>query len=105
MSTILGAKNWIAVGAASALSLGVIAGDAASVANAIPLIENAPGMAVPGFGAVTDGGTGGDLDFRISSDSVISSAATASPVTPSPAALDESSLIEGCRASHANAPE
>ena len=43
-------KNWIAIGAASALSLGVVAGGAASVANAMPLIENATGLSVPGIG-------------------------------------------------------
>lgn len=81
-------KNWIAVGAASALSLGVIAGGAASVANAMPLIENATGLSVPGIGAVTDGGSGADLDFRVSSDSIVSPASTASPVTPSPASAE-----------------
>ena len=48
-------KNWIAIGAASVLGLGVAAGGAASIANAIPLIENATGLSVPGIGTVTDG--------------------------------------------------
>ena len=76
-------KNWIAVGAASALSLGVIAGGAASVANAMPLIENATGLSVPGIAAVTDDGTGADLDFRVSSDSIVSPACPAMTLAPS----------------------
>ncbi|MEN9620655.1 MAG: hypothetical protein RL499_848 [Actinomycetota bacterium] len=78
-------KNWIAVGAASALGLGVMAGGAASVANAMPLIENATGLSVPGIGTVNDDVERIELDFRVDSDSISSPASTSSPATPSPA--------------------
>lgn len=82
-------KNWIAVGAASALSLGVMAGGAVSVANAMPLIENATGLSVPGVGAVTDDGAEvTELDFSVSSDSIVSPASSSSPATPSPVSTD-----------------
>lgn len=78
-------KNWIAIGAASVLGLGVAAGGAASIANAIPLIENATGLSVPGIGTVTDGDDRIELDFRVDSDSISSPTSTSSPATPSPA--------------------
>jgi hypothetical protein len=85
-------KNWIAVGATSALSLGVVAGGAVSVANAMPLIENATGLAVPGVGTVTDDVDRIDLDFRVQSDSITSPASTNSPASltsaNTPASID-----------------
>jgi hypothetical protein len=42
-------KKWIAVGAASVLSLGALAGGAVSVANAMPLIGNGSQQSVPGI--------------------------------------------------------
>jgi len=79
-------KNWIAVGAAGALSLGVAAGGAASIANAMPLIENVSGLSVPGLTAVTDDdGGAADLDFTVESDSIVSPTSSPSPATPSPA--------------------
>lgn len=78
-------KNWIAVGAAGALSLGVAAGGAASIANAMPLIENVSGLSVPGLTTVTDDdGGSADLDFTVESDSIVSPTSSPSPATPSP---------------------
>lgn len=78
-------KNWIAVGAAGALSLGVAAGGAATVANAMPLIENVSGLSVPGLTTVTDDdGSSADLDFTVESDSIVSPTSSSSPATPSP---------------------
>jgi hypothetical protein len=78
-------KNWIAVGAAGALSLGVAAGGAASIANAMPLIENVSGLSVPGLTTVTDdNGGSADLDFTVESDSIVSPTSSPSPATPSP---------------------
>lgn len=78
-------KNWIAVGAAGALSLGVAAGGAATAANAMPLIENVSGLSVPGLTTVTDDdGSSADLDFTVESDSIVSPTSSSSPATPSP---------------------
>lgn len=75
-------KNWIAVGAAGALSLGVAAGGAASVANAMPLIETVSGLTVPGLTVVTDDDGTADLDFVVESDSIVSPTSSPSPVSP-----------------------
>lgn len=84
-NTNMDTKNWIAVGAAGALSLGVAAGGAASVANAMPLIETVSGLTVPGLTVVTDDDGTPELDFTVESDSIVSPASTPSPATPSPA--------------------
>lgn len=82
------AKNWIAIGAASALGLGVMAAGAVSTASALPLIAGATNLEVPGI-TVTDDvkGTGADLDFSVSSDSIVSPDPTSSP-SPEPTASD-----------------
>ncbi len=91
------AKNWIAVGAAGALSLGVVAAGAVSTANAIPLIAGSTNIGVPAIAVPGDDLKGTvPLDFSVSSDSIVSPepsstpsptttvspASAASPVTP-----------------------
>ena len=73
-------KTWIAVGAASALGLGVIAGGAVASANEMALTSD--DTTVPGLTS-TDSSTSGsaDVTFDISSDSVVSPA-VASVVSP-----------------------
>lgn len=75
-------KNWIAVGTASVLSIGVLASGAASVANAMPLIENVTGLSVPGVDSTQSGGESADVDFTVTSDSIVSPVSSDSPVTP-----------------------
>lgn len=78
------AKNWIAIGAASALGLGVMAAGAVTTANALPLVAGATNVDVPG---ITVGETvdtkGNALLFSVSSDSIMSPspASTPSPVS------------------------
>ena len=104
--TIMHAKNWIAIGAASALGLGVMAAGAVSTASALPLIAGATNLEVPGI-TVSDNakGTSADLDFSVSSDSIVSpdpvspasavSAASDSPVSPASAmsAMSPASVV------------
>ena len=74
-------KNWIAIGAASALSIGVLASGAATVANAMPLIENATGLSVPGIDSLQPGDGSADVDFSVTSDSIVSPASSDSPAS------------------------
>ena len=80
------AKNWIAIGAASALGLGVMAAGAVTTANALPLVAGATNLSVPGItvGESDDDIKGNALLFSVSSDSIVSPEPTSSP-TPSPA--------------------
>lgn len=78
-------KTWIAVGAASALGLGVIAGGAVATANEMDLTSD--DTRLPGLSTTDDvsNGTGSaDVTFDITSDSIVtpSPATTASPVSP-----------------------
>lgn len=78
-------KNWIAIGAVSALSVGVMAAGAVTTANAMPLMAEAgiaPGLAV----AEDTKGNSADLEFSVTSDSIVSPelVAPASPLTPEP---------------------
>lgn len=93
MAPTLNPKNWVAIGAASALSLGVLAGGAATAANAIPLFTSTGDRA--DTADVKGNGTGSaDVTFGVSSDSIVtpspattmtpSPVSTQSPVTPSP---------------------
>lgn len=85
MAPTLNPKNWIAIGAASALSLGVLAGGAATAANAIPLFTSTGDRA--DTADVKGVGTGGaDVTFGVTSDSIVtpSPATPTSPLTPSP---------------------
>ncbi len=86
--TLMDAKNWIAIGAASALGLGVMAAGAVSTASALPLIAGTTNLQVPGI-TVTDDvkGSGANLDFSVSSDSIVSPDPTSSP-SPEPTASD-----------------
>ena len=88
-------KSWIAVGATSALGLGVLASGAISVANAMPLYDMSQATEVPPISTVTVDGnafTGtGDVRFWVvqsTASATLDSAATATPVSPtaSPAA-------------------
>lgn len=87
-------KTWIAVGAASALGLGVMAGGAVASAHELSLTSS-DDTAVPGLtsgdglisGDGSTSGTSADVTFDISSDSIVSPAvaSVASPesvVTP-----------------------
>lgn len=85
------AKNWIAIGAASALGLGVMAAGAVTTANALPLVANATNANVPGItvGESTDDLKGNALVFSVSSDSIVtpdptSSLSPSSSPSPSP---------------------
>ncbi len=85
------AKNWIAIGAASALGLGVMAAGAVSTANALPLVANATNANVPGIlvGDSADDNKGNALVFSVSSDSILtpdptSSTGPSSSPSPSP---------------------
>lgn len=82
-------KTWIAVGAASALGLGVIAGGAVASANEMSLTSD--DTRVPGLSSTDDvsNGTGSaDVTFDVTSDSIVtpSPATTPSPVSPVSAA-------------------
>ncbi len=82
-------KTWIAVGAASALGLGVIAGGAAATANQMSLTSD--DTRVPGLSStddVSNGSGSADVTFDVSSDSIVtpSPATTVSPVSPISAA-------------------
>lgn len=88
-------KSWIAVGATSALGLGVLASGAISVANAMPLYDMSQATEVPPISTVTVDGkafTGtGDVRFWVvqsTASATLDSAATQTPVSPtaSPAA-------------------
>ena len=81
------AKNWIAIGAAGALGLGVVAAGAVSTANAIPLIAGTTNIEVPGITVPGDDTKATvPLDFTVTSDSIVtpepSSSASPSPITP-----------------------
>lgn len=73
-------KSWIAVGAASALGLGVIAGGAVASANELRLTSSddtsVPALTSPDG---TTGGSSADLTFDISSDSIVSPAVASVP--------------------------
>jgi hypothetical protein len=86
------AKNWIAIGAASALGLGVMAAGAVTTANALPLVANATNANVPGItvGESADDTKGNALVFSVSSDSILSPDPTSSP-SPSPTSSIDSS--------------
>lgn len=77
-------KTWIAVGAASALGLGVIAGGAVASAHELSLTSS-DDTSVPGLtdvdGSTSD--TSADVTFDISSDSIVSPAVVSvvSPVS------------------------
>ncbi|KQV26049.1 hypothetical protein ASC54_03685 [Yonghaparkia sp. Root332] len=78
-------KTWIAVGAASALGLGVIAGGAVASANEMALTSD--DTRLPGLSTTDDVSTGSgsaDVTFDVTSDSIVtpSPATTASPVSP-----------------------
>ena len=76
------AKNWIAVGAAGALSLGVVAAGAVTTANAIPLIAGATNIDVPGITLPGDDVKGTTpLDFTFPAASAPTSATSTGPVT------------------------
>lgn len=79
------AKNWIAIGAASALGLGVMAAGAVTTANALPLVATATNANVPGItvGESTDDIKGNALVFSVSSDSIVTPDPSSSP-SPSP---------------------
>lgn len=78
-------KTWIAVGAASALGLGVIAGGAVATANEMDLTSD--DTRLPGLSSTDDVSSGSgsaDVTFDVTSDSIAtpSPATTASPVSP-----------------------
>lgn len=78
------AKNWIAIGAASALSLGVMAAGAVSTANALPLVAGATSLPVPGISLGENADMKGNaLSFAVSSDSIVTPSPSTSP-SPSP---------------------
>lgn len=79
MAANLSPKNWIAIGAASALSLGVMAGGAVTAANAMPLFTS-DGDRTGATSADVKGTGGADVTFRVSSDSIVSPSPT-SPVS------------------------
>lgn len=80
-------KTWIAVGAASALGLGVIAGGATATANQMSLTSD--DTRVPGLSSTDDVSTPGsaDVTFDVTSDSIVTPdpATSASPITPATA--------------------
>lgn len=84
------AKNWIAIGAASALGLGVMAAGAVSTASALPLIAGSTNLSVPAISVGDDAkGTASTLDFSVSSDSIVTPDPSSSPSpSPEPAASD-----------------
>ena len=94
MATNLSPKNWIAIGAAGALSLGVMASGAVTAANAMPLFTG-NGDRTGSTSADVKGTGGADVTFRVNSDSIVSpsptspisvnSPNTVSPISPSPA--------------------
>lgn len=74
------AKNWLAVGAAGALGLGVMAAGAVSTANAIPLVAGATNLEVPGITLPGDDVKGTvPLDFTVTSDSIVTPEPSSSP--------------------------
>lgn len=79
------AKNWIAIGAASALGLGVMAAGAVTTASALPLVAGATNLNVPGItvGETGDDAKGNSLVFSVSSDSILTPDPSSSP-SPSP---------------------
>lgn len=82
--TLMDAKNWIAIGAASALGLGVMAAGAVSTASALPLIAGATNLEVPGITVPADvKGSASTLDFSVTSDSIVTPDPSSSP-SPSP---------------------
>lgn len=82
------AKNWVAIGAASALGLGVMAAGAVSTASALPLIAGATNLEVPGITVPTDvKGTANTLDFSVTSDSIVTPEPSSSP-SPEPTPSD-----------------
>lgn len=86
------AKSWIAIGAASALGLGVMAAGAVTTANALPLVAGVTNLDVPGItvGESDDDSKGNALVFAVSSDSIVSPDPTSSP-SPSPTSSVDSS--------------
>lgn len=83
------AKNWIAISAASALGLGLVAAGAVSTAHALPLVAGTTNLPVSGITVTDDGlqGTGANIDFSVSSDSIMSPepnsiVTPASPISP-----------------------
>ena len=86
------AKNWIAIGAASALGLGVMAAGAVTTANALPLVAGATSLNVPGITVSETGDdiTGKALVFAVTSDSILTPDPSSSP-SPSPTSGVDSS--------------
>ena len=87
-------KEWVAVGAASVLSIGVLAGGAVTTANAMPLFTGNDSLEIPGLTVNDDGSIaneqGADVSFDVTSDSIVSPsptspASTDSPVSPASA--------------------
>lgn len=105
-------KSWIAVGATSALGLGVLASGAISVANAMPLYDMSQATDVPPISTVTvepKAFTGtGDVRFWVvqsTASATIDSAATPSPVTPTPTAVSPASPVPAPTVQQAPAPQ
>lgn len=86
------AKNWITIGAASALGLGVMAAGAVSTASALPLVAGVTNLEVPGITVTDDDtkGTASEIDFSVITNSVVGPDDTASPTPSSSATPDDS---------------
>ena len=85
------AKNWIAIGAASALGLGVMAAGAVSTASALPLVAGVTNLEVPGITVTDDSkGSASEIDFSVTTNSVVGPDDTASPNPTSSASPDSS---------------
>ena len=91
--TLMDAKNWIAIGAASALGLGVMAAGAVSTASALPLIAGATNLEVPGITVPSDvKGTASTLDFSVTSESIVTPEPSSSP-SPEPTPSDSPASV------------
>lgn len=112
-------KSWIAVGATSALGLGVLASGAISVANAMPLYDMSQATEVPPISTVTSDtkaftGTG-DVRFWVvqsTASATIDSAAaptpaspTATPAAPTPTPVTPASPVPAPTVQQAPAPQ
>jgi hypothetical protein len=85
------AKNWIAIGAASALGLGVMAAGAVSTASALPLVAGVTNLEVPGITVTDDSkGSASEIDFSVTTNSVVGPDDSASPTPSSSSNPDDS---------------
>jgi hypothetical protein len=85
------AKNWIAIGAASALGLGVLAAGAVSTASALPLVAGVTNLEVPGITVSDDSkGIASEIDFSVTTNSVVGPDDSASPAPSSSSSPDDS---------------